>query len=191
MLNLKVLKKLKFLLIISIVLFSCNKKDSTTSVSSSDNTTFENRKYTKQEPIRPFGNLPTLRQKEPKSEQHYYNYVDNKYAILSENDEYFKWLAEQRRKRIEAGRRNGNKSETMPSYNDYYINKSRNIEKGNNVPVNERRLKDIERKLEETKIKIIEEEKIETIDEIDDYEILSPMPDNEWNLKVNAYDYND
>lgn len=180
--------KLSLICLVSII-FSCAERDSTTSISSSDNKSFQNRKYSKQEPIRPFGNLPDLEEQEPQSIQYYNNKIDKTYERLDENEEYLQWLNKQRENRLRSGKRNDFTVETLPGYNNYYLNKSKE-KRGTNIPVSERRMKDIERKINETKKKTIDTRRVETVDEIDNYDIISPAtPEEENDVKVNSKDY--
>lgn len=188
----KTLIKLSLICLVSITV-SCSEKDSTTSVSASDNKSFNNRKYSKQEPIRPFGNLPDLEEREPESVEYYNNYINKTYSRLDENEEYLQWLHTQRVNRLNSGKRNDFTAETIPGYNTYYINKSKE-KRGTNTPVSERRMKDIEAKIKETRKKTVDEVRVETIDEIDNYDITSPeTPEEEMDVKVNSkdYDYSD
>ena len=143
--------KLSLICLVSIIV-SCNERDSTTSVSASDNKSFQSRKHSKQEPIRPFGNLPDLTDKEPESIEYYNNYINKTYGRLDENEEYLQWLNIQRENRLKSGKRNDFTAETIPGYNTYYINKLKE-KRGTNTPVSERRMKDIEKKNKRNKKK--------------------------------------
>jgi hypothetical protein len=159
------------IIIVCIALIGCYKKDSTNTVSYSDNKTFNNKKYKKSEPIRPFGNITSSTQDETKTVIYYGKIVDKNISYLKENEEYLLWLESQRRKRLASGKLNGFKHETTPNSNSYYIKKIKST-RSNNSLISERFYRDIDRQLnlfyDTNKEKIIP-----GYDLIDDYRILN------------------
>ena len=186
---LKILNALILLLSFS-ALTSCNNRDTLTSVSYSDNKTFNKKGYTKDSPLRPLGNLVDDKDMKKEDITFYENYVDSGYYTLEENDKYFIWLNTERKKRLERGEKNDFKRETMPGINTYYIERSRTF-KGNNISVSERRYIDTIIKLDEAKkyAKYKEESDIKIEDEISDYNILNYRGEKNKTLTIEASDY--
>ena len=178
------------LLVSFSALTSCNNRDTLTSVSYSDNKTFNKKGYTKDTPFRPLGNLVNDKDMKKEDITFYENYIDSGYYTLEENDKYFIWLNTQRSKRLERGEKNDFKKETMPGINNYYIERSRTF-KGNNVSVSERRYIDTIIKLEEAKKNAKSKEELDVAieDEISDYNILNYRGKQNKTITVEAADY--
>ncbi len=174
--------KFFFLLLLT---FSCYKKDSTNSVSHSDNKSFEKRSYKKNEPYVPFGNIKHSNEDEKRAFSHYDNISKSRLDYIEENDEYLMWLASERRKRLASGKLNGFKYESIPGSNPYYIQKSQTARKENAL-VSQKYYLDIQRELQTARKRKENVKTVDTEDEIGDYEILNNPPSNEIEVKVNA-----
>lgn len=188
-------KYLQYLnVLILIISFSftnaCNKRDTLTSVSYSDNKSFNKRGYAKNSPLRPIGNLVNDKDMKNEDIEFYQYYVSSGYYTLEENDKYFIWLNNQRTKRLEKGKENKFKQETMPGLNTYYMERTRTF-KGNNISVAERRYIDTIIKLNEAeKSKQIQKDlTITKDDEISDYNILNYKGEKDKSTIVSYEEY--
>ena len=163
-------KSLKLVLIFGFIV-GCNSKNSLNTASYSDNKTFQKRGFASKEPYKPFGGLEGEKEEDQNSFNHYQEYVDDGYADLSENEEYFLWLASKRRERLIKGKLNGFNQETMPGLNEYYIKRTR-MSQGKTL-LNERFYRDIEAQMYKARYRKKDIKQIETVDPIDDYKILN------------------
>jgi hypothetical protein len=176
------------LITVAFVLIGCYKKDSTNTVSYSDNKTFANKKYAKNEPVRPFGNIVSSKDDETRTIIHYSNIVDTKLSYLKENEDYLLWLASQRRKRLASGQLNGFKQETTPGSNAYYIQKTKDTRKNNSL-ISERFYLDIDRQIRTFEMNSKKTASKPKDDKIDDYTILNNPQNYDAEVVVDGYDY--
>lgn len=184
------LKNLFKIIVYSVFLFSCGADSSLNTPSYSDNKTFKHRGYKNEKPISPFGNLSNEQYEQEIAIQYYENKIYDGIYNLYQNQKYLTWLEQKTNQRLQKGKLNGFKHESMPINNYYYIQKSKKLPPGT-VKLNEKIYLDIDRQIYKA---IEKDQKIQNskkIERIKNYKIQNTVDssDEKYLISVTAKDY--